>query len=141
MQDRDTLMAIAQIAATFVGFAGVVFAVKRASVSGVSDRERNAITNLLIPSTAVLFAAFIPLVATTAGGGETGVWRVPMGFSAQSIQYFPRARAALQCGSNCWSLSHSASSYSGVGLSRFWRTWQSCWALPSLSRQLLSSQG
>lgn len=68
-------MAIAQIAATFVGFAGVVFAVDRASASGVSGPERNAILNLLVPSIAVLFLAFIPLVAAAAGANETGIWR------------------------------------------------------------------
>ena len=68
-------MAIAQIAATFVGFAGVVFAVDRASASGVSGPERNAILNLLVPSIAALFLAFIPLVATAAVPNEVGIWR------------------------------------------------------------------
>ena len=75
MQDRDTLMAIAQIAATFIGFAGVVFAVESASSRGVSDRERNAIMNLLMPSIAVLFIAFVPLVAAAGGGGDVRIWR------------------------------------------------------------------
>jgi hypothetical protein len=68
-------MAIAQIAATFVGFAGVVFAVDRASASGVSGPERNAIMNLLVPSIAVLFLAFVPLIASAAGGNEVAIWR------------------------------------------------------------------
>ena len=68
-------MALAQIAATFVGFAGVVFAVDRASASGVSGPERNAILNLLIPSIAVLFLAFIPLIAAAAVANEAGTWR------------------------------------------------------------------
>jgi hypothetical protein len=75
LQDRDTLMTIAQIAATFIGFAGVVFAVESASSRGVSDRERNAILNLLIPSVAVLFIAFVPLVAAAAGGHDVRIWR------------------------------------------------------------------
>lgn len=75
MQDRDTLMAIAQIAATFIGFGGVVFAVESASVRGVSDAEKNAIMNLLIPSIAVLFLAFIPLVVSTSGASEARMWR------------------------------------------------------------------
>jgi hypothetical protein len=66
MSDRDTLMTIAQIAATFVGFAGVVFAVDRASATGVTGPERNAILNLLVPSIAALFLAFIPLIAAAA---------------------------------------------------------------------------
>lgn len=69
-------MAIAQIAATFVGFAGVVFAVDRASASGVSGPERNAILNLLVPSIAVLFLAFVPLLAAAALANEAGIWRM-----------------------------------------------------------------
>lgn len=72
-------MAVAQIAATFIGFAGVVFAVDQASADGVSPRERNALMNLLVPSIAVLFLAFVPLVATTSGAGDAGVWRVSNG--------------------------------------------------------------
>ena len=68
-------MAIAQIAATFVGFAGVVFAVDRASASGVSGPERNAILNLLVPSIAVLFLTFIPLIAAAAVANDIEIWR------------------------------------------------------------------
>jgi hypothetical protein len=68
-------MAIAQIAATFVGFAGVVFAVDRASATGVSGPERNAILNLLIPSIAALFLAFVPLIAAAAVANEVAIWR------------------------------------------------------------------
>ena len=75
MQDRDTLMAIAQIAATFIGFAGVVFAVERGSAAGVSREERNALMNLLIPSIAVLFLAFVPLVSSAGGVSEARIWR------------------------------------------------------------------
>ncbi len=79
MPDRDTLMGIAQIAATFIGFAGVVFAVDRSSVGGVTAQERNALMNLLVPSIAVLFLGFVPLVATSGGAGEERIWRVSNG--------------------------------------------------------------
>ena len=72
-------MAIAQIAATFIGFAGVVFAVERSSAGGVSDRERNAIMNLLMPSIAVLFLAFVPLLASTGDATEARIWRASNG--------------------------------------------------------------
>jgi hypothetical protein len=72
-------MAIAQIAATFIGFAGVVFAVESASARGVSGPERNAIMNLLVPSIAVLFLAFLPLLVSTGGGSDAGTWRASNG--------------------------------------------------------------
>ncbi|MGH9383255.1 MAG: hypothetical protein ACRD2N_03035 [Vicinamibacterales bacterium] len=59
MDSRDALLALAQVAATFIGFAGVVFAVGRASQSGVSSPERIALIHLLNPSIAVLFLALM----------------------------------------------------------------------------------
>ena len=79
MQDRDILMAVAQIAATFIGFAGVVFAVDRASEGGVTGPERNALMNLLIPAIAVLFLAFVPVIASTGVSSEALIWRASNG--------------------------------------------------------------
>jgi hypothetical protein len=98
LQDRDTLMAIAQIAATFIGFAGVVFAVDRASAGGVSGPERNAIMNLLIPSIAVLFLAFVPLVASTGDAAEERIWRASNGIlgAIHSVLLAGAFRAAIR---------------------------------------------
>jgi hypothetical protein len=79
MVERDILMAIAQVAATFIGFAGVVFAVGRASEVGVGGPERNALKNLLVPSILVLFLAFVPLVASTGVESEGLIWRASNG--------------------------------------------------------------
>ena len=98
MQDRDILTAIAQIAATFIGFAGVVFAVERASAGGVSNPERNAIMNLLVPSIAVLFLAFVPLIASTGIASETLIWRGSNGLlgAIHSVLLAGAVRAALR---------------------------------------------
>lgn len=76
MDQRDVLMAIAQVAATFIGFASVVFAVGRASVAGVHAPERTALIHLLLPSILVLFLAFAPVVAFAGVRSEPLVWRV-----------------------------------------------------------------
>lgn len=79
MEHRDILMAIAQVAATFIGFAGVVFAVGRASQGGVSGPEQTALVHLLLPAIAVLFLAFLPLVAFAGFDSPSRIWRVSNG--------------------------------------------------------------
>jgi hypothetical protein len=91
-------MAIGQIAATFIGFAGVVFAVERSSAGGVSGPERNAIMNLLTPSIAVLFLAFVPLVASTGDATEANIWRASNGIlgAIHSLLLAGAFRAAIR---------------------------------------------
>jgi hypothetical protein len=91
-------MAIAQIAATFIGFAGVVFAVERASAGGISNPERNSLMSLLVPSIAVLFLAFVPLIASTAIASETLIWRSSNGLlgAIHSVLLAGAVRAALR---------------------------------------------
>ena len=79
MDDRDTLMAIAQIAATFVGFASVVFAVSRSAAGGMSVAERTALSNLLVPASCVLFLAFVPVIAFAGFSAQPMIWRVSNG--------------------------------------------------------------
>jgi hypothetical protein len=79
MENRDLLLALAGVAATFIGFAGVVFAVDRSSHHGVSDPERTALLHLLLPSIAVLFLAFGPLVISARVGSHDPQWRLANG--------------------------------------------------------------
>ncbi|MDZ4673355.1 MAG: hypothetical protein SGI84_02810 [Gemmatimonadota bacterium] len=72
-------MAIAGIAATLIGFASVVFAVGRASASGLSVPERNALGHLLIPASCVLFLAFVPVVAAVGFAAQPQIWRASNG--------------------------------------------------------------
>jgi hypothetical protein len=76
MDPQALLMTIAQVAATFIGFTGVIFAIGRYSQGGGSDSERNAVLNLLLPATAALFLAFLPLVAATAFSPGPASWRI-----------------------------------------------------------------
>lgn len=79
MDNRDFLLALAGVAATFIGFAGVVFAVDRSSHRGVSGPERTALLHLLLPSIAVLFLAFGPMVLSARAGSHDPHWRLANG--------------------------------------------------------------
>jgi hypothetical protein len=79
MENRDFLLALAGVAATFIGFSGVVFAVDRSSHRGVSGPERTALLHLLLPAIAVLFLAFAPIVAFAGFGARDQGWRLANG--------------------------------------------------------------
>jgi hypothetical protein len=74
MDPYSVLATLAQIAATFVGFTGVIFAVGRFSGGAWKGAERNAFLNLLLPSTIALFMAFVPMIASDAMA-DAAVWR------------------------------------------------------------------
>lgn len=79
---ESVLAVIAGVAATFIGFTGVIFAVGRSSRDGWSPTERTALLNLLMPSVVVLFLAFIPMVASTGITSQTLIWRGSNGLLA-----------------------------------------------------------
>lgn len=79
MENRELLLALAGVAATFIGFAGVVFAVDRSSHRGVSAPERTALLHLLLPSIVVLFFAFVPVVLSARVGSHNADWRLANG--------------------------------------------------------------
>jgi hypothetical protein len=79
MENRDLLLALAGVAATFIGFAGVVFAVDRSSHRGISGPERTTLLHLLLPSIAVLFLAFGPAVWFAGFGPRDQSWRLANG--------------------------------------------------------------
>lgn len=76
MSPETVLTAIISVAAAFIGFTGVIFAVGRFSRGQWTPAEHNALMHLLLPSTLALFLAFVPMVALTAVGSGAGVWRV-----------------------------------------------------------------
>ena len=82
MEPQSVLAVIAGVAATFIGFTGVIFAVGRSSRDGWSPTERTALLNLLMPSVVVLFLAFIPIVASTGIQSQTLIWRGSNGLLA-----------------------------------------------------------
>jgi hypothetical protein len=79
MENRELLLALAGVAATFIGFAGVVFAVDRSSHRGVSEPERTALLHLLLPAIAVLFLSFGPVVLSAQVGSHDPDWRLANG--------------------------------------------------------------
>lgn len=75
MEPWSVLAVIAGVAATFIGFTGVIFAVGRSSRDGWDPSERTALLNLLMPSVVVLFLALLPIVASTGIQSQTLIWR------------------------------------------------------------------
>lgn len=82
MDSWSVLAVIAGVAATFIGFTGVIFAVGRSSRDGWNASERTALLNLLMPSVVVLFLAFIPIVASTGIQSPLLIWRGANGLLA-----------------------------------------------------------
>jgi hypothetical protein len=82
MNPDAVLAAIISVAAAFIGFTGVIFAVGRFSQGQWTPTERNALMHLLLPSTLALFLAFVPMVLLTGVGYEAGVWRASNGLLA-----------------------------------------------------------
>lgn len=76
MSPETVLTAIISVAAAFIGFTGVIFAVGRFSQGRWTPAERNALMHLLLPSMLALFLAFVPMVALTGVESGAGVWRV-----------------------------------------------------------------
>ncbi len=82
MDAWSVLAVIAGVAATFIGFTGVIFAVGRSSRDGWNPSERTALLNLLMPSVVVLFLAFIPIIASTGIQSLPLIWRGANGLLA-----------------------------------------------------------
>jgi hypothetical protein len=73
---HNVLSAIADVAAAFIGFTGVIFAVGRFSQGAWKVNERHALLNMLGPSMVALFLAFVPMVASTGFQSGLVIWRV-----------------------------------------------------------------
>ena len=82
MDPGSVLATIAQVAAAFVGFTGVIFAVGRFSQGGWRGPEREALVHLLLPSLVVLFMALFGLAASTGIESDVRLWRVCNGMLA-----------------------------------------------------------
>lgn len=75
MEANAILETFAQVAATLVGFTGVVFAIGSFSQGGLSPAERHGLLHLLVPAAIVLFLSLLPMVVSN--GAEPGplFWR------------------------------------------------------------------
>lgn len=68
------LTTIVQVAATFIGFTGIIFAIGRYAQGGWNAAERAAVLHLLLPSVAALFLAFLPLLVASGLQSAPGQW-------------------------------------------------------------------
>ena len=78
-EDIDTLLAIAEIAGVFVGFAALVTVVS--SRSGAERRHVDAfrLVCVVVISTQVIAAALVPIVLDRFGLSQSTIWRISGG--------------------------------------------------------------
>jgi hypothetical protein len=88
------LTTIVQVAATFVGFTGIIFAIGKYSQGAWNESERAAVLHLLLPAIAALFLAFGPLLVATSVQPGVTTWRVWNALSA--VVHFPMVTNAAR---------------------------------------------
>lgn len=71
MEEKDTLLAVAEIAAAFVGFSTIVVVFR----SRRSELQRLRLRGVAEIGIAVLVGAFLPILAFGLGLGDRGPWR------------------------------------------------------------------
>ena len=74
MQAEDVLITLAQIAAAFAGFSGIVAALGARSIGDLSIATRFRFANLLVMSVGSSLFALVPVVLVVAGAGMPFVW-------------------------------------------------------------------
>ena len=75
MDEPQALSTLAEVAATFIGFTGVVFAVLSFAGDGIRESEKGAIVHLVLPSVAALIFSLLPLILIPNFGGTIELWR------------------------------------------------------------------
>ena len=78
--DLDALLAIAEIAGVFVGFAALVTVIARGSGGQFRDERVFMLAHIVILSVMVIAAALLPVVLARYDLPEPAVWRVSGGF-------------------------------------------------------------
>ena len=73
-EDIDTLLAIAEIAGVFVGFAALVTILTRGQAEPEYD-DSFRLANVILTSVMVIAAAIVPVVLNRYGFAESAVWR------------------------------------------------------------------
>ena len=71
----DILGTLAEVAATIIGFTGVVFAIGQFSSGGITATQRMGIVHLLVPASISLFLALLPLVLLYAVKESPAFWQ------------------------------------------------------------------
>jgi len=78
-QDIGTLLAIAEIAGVFVGFAALVSVISRRPVAEYRQDDAQRLVSVVIISAQVIAAALVPIVLDRFGLSSSVVWRVSGG--------------------------------------------------------------
>ena len=78
-EDVDTLLAIAEIAGVFVGFAALLTIVGRRTETIDRPREGFLLATIVLVSVVVIVAALVPVVLNRYGLSESVVWRASSG--------------------------------------------------------------
>src|SRR5262245_40433266 len=77
--DLDTLLAIAEIAGVFVGFAALVTVIAHPRDGDDRDVEVFSLINLVLSSVVVIVGALVPVALNRYGFSATTVWRASSG--------------------------------------------------------------
>jgi len=100
MDPHDTLATLAEVAAAFAGFSGVVAALGVRSLSEIRALDRFRFANLLVVSVGAALFAFLPIVLQQFPIGSSAVWASSSALLAvfAVALLLKRWRAGLQLG-------------------------------------------
>jgi hypothetical protein len=76
VQHLDTLHTLAEVAAAFAGFTGIVVVLGRGSIAEWRSVDKATVSLLLASSLGVVFFGFLPEVAVAAHLSPSSAWRV-----------------------------------------------------------------
>ena len=74
--NTDTLLTIAQVAVTLIGFSGIVIVIGDRAISKWTPEEWLRFFSLVAPTLTVFFCSFVPILVGTVLGEQDTVWRV-----------------------------------------------------------------
>lgn len=98
MTDADFLLAIAEVGATFAGFAGLVtILARRVGKAPTSEAEVHLLYRMLLVSMLAVAAALVPRLPLRFGANELEAWRVSCGvfFAGWLLYYVPTVRRII----------------------------------------------
>jgi hypothetical protein len=78
--DINSLLAIAEIAGVFIGFAALVTVVARGRGDASRLEDTFSLANVVIINVMIITAALVPVVVSRYGLAPSGVWRIASGF-------------------------------------------------------------
>ena len=76
MAAKEELFTLAQVAATLIGFSGLIFVFRARDVTGLSVRDLSGLAMIAGAGVLVLTFALVPLPLAYVGLSDTGFWRL-----------------------------------------------------------------